>query len=126
MRDFRAWKATDLPRFQATVRKIIAWDLDRIESRADYLICYWDAAAARGGGTQGELTFAHRSGIPVYLVLGMPARVVSGWILGCASRLFDNFDDLQAFLTRTYAQRYTVNVTREVQAIAARRLPVRD
>jgi hypothetical protein len=37
------------------VRKIIAWDLDRIESRADYLICYWDAAAARGGGTQGEL-----------------------------------------------------------------------
>lgn len=126
MREFRAWKTADLARFQTTVRKIIAWDLDWIESRADYLVCYWDAAAARGGGTQGELTLAHRAGIPVYLVLGMPSRVVSGWILGCASRLFDNFDDLQSFLTRTYAQGYAVNVAREVQAIAARRLPVRE
>ncbi|MGZ4818984.1 MAG: hypothetical protein ACXVZJ_10185 [Terriglobales bacterium] len=126
MREFRAWKTSDLPRFQDTVRKIIAWDLDWIEKRTDYVICYWDAAAARGAGTQGELTFAHRNGIPVYLVLGMPSRVVSAWILGCATRIFDSFAELQMFLTRTYAQRFAVNVTREVQAIAAHRLPVSD
>ena len=126
MLEFRGWKTADLPRYQLTLRKIIAWDLDWIESRADYLVCYWDAAAARGAGTQGELTFAHRIGLPVYLVLGMPARVVSGWILGCATRVCENFDDLQAVLARTYANRYAVNIVKEVQAIAARRLPVRD
>jgi hypothetical protein len=56
----------------------------------------------------------------------MPSRVVSGWILGCATRIFDNFAELQSFLTRTYAQRYAANISREVQAIAARRMPVRD
>jgi hypothetical protein len=100
---FRSWKSSDLGRFQATVRKIIAWDLDWIESRSDYLVCYWDAAAARGAGTQGELTLAHRAGIPVYLVLGMPVPQVSGWILGCATQVFENFAGLQDFLARTYA-----------------------
>jgi hypothetical protein len=126
VREFRGWKTTDLVRYQAAVRKIIAWDLDWIESRSDYVVCYWDAAAARGAGTQGELTLAHRCGIPVYLVLGMPSRVVSGWILGCATRVFDNFAELQSFLSRTYAQRYAANIVKEVQAIAARHLPVRD
>jgi hypothetical protein len=90
VRDFRRWKIADLARFQATVRKIIAWDLEWIEKRTDYIVCYWDAAAARGAGTQGELTLAHRAGIPVYLVLGMPLEQVSGWILGCANRVFSS------------------------------------
>jgi hypothetical protein len=124
--EFRGWKTTDLARFRATVRKIIAWDLDWIEQRSDYVICYWDAAAASGAGTQGELTFAHRCAIPVYLVLGVPAREVSGWILGCATGIFDNFAELQSFLARTYAQRCAVNAAQEEQAIAARRLPVAD
>ncbi len=104
MREFRAWKTTDLPRFQATIRKIIAWDLDWIERRSNYVICYWDAAAARGAGTQGELTFAHRARIPVYLVLGMPVGEVSGWILGCASHVFESFEQLQSFLRIRYAK----------------------
>jgi hypothetical protein len=124
--EFRSWKTSDLERFQATVRKIIAWDLDWIESHSDYVVCYWDAAAARGAGTQGELTFAHRTGIPVYLVLGMPVSCVSGWILGCATRVFESFTELQTYLARTYAQRYTVNVGKECQAIAAQRLPIAD
>jgi hypothetical protein len=97
VREFRRWKTSDLPRFQATVRKIIAWDLDCIERRTDYLVCYWDEYAGRGAGTQGELTFAHRAGIPVYLVLGMPAEKVSGWILGCASEVFTSFEELEDF-----------------------------
>ena len=34
--EFRGWKHTDLPRFQQTIRKIIAYDLDWIEHRSDY------------------------------------------------------------------------------------------
>ena len=98
VRDFRRWKTSDLPRFQATVRKIIAWDLDWIEQRTDYVVCYWDEYAGRGAGTQGELTFAHRAGIPVYLVLAIPPEKVSGWILGCASEVFTSFEVLKEFL----------------------------
>jgi hypothetical protein len=98
VRDFRRWKTADLARFQGTVRKIIAWDLDWIEKRADYVVCYFDEHAQRGAGTQGELTFAHRVGVPVYLVLGMPVERVSGWILGCASEVFGDFEELRAFL----------------------------
>jgi nucleoside 2-deoxyribosyltransferase len=102
VREFRKWKTTDLPRFQQTVRKIIEWDLDWIE-KSDYLVCFWDDAAGRGAGTQGELTFAHRYGIPVYVVLGMPLAQVSGWILGCASEVFEDFEQLQLFLADKFS-----------------------
>jgi hypothetical protein len=107
VRDFRYWKTIDLPRFQSTVRKIIAWDLDWIEHKSDYLICYWDHAAARGAGTQGELTYAHRLRLPVYLVLGMPREQVSGWILGCGTEVFENFEKLKQFLGSKYASTIT-------------------
>jgi hypothetical protein len=102
VRDFRKWKTTDLPRFQATIRKIIAWDLDWIEHKSDYVICYFDEAAGRGAGTQGELTLAHRMGVPVYVVLGMPLEKISGWILGCATQVFTDFEELKVFLSETY------------------------
>jgi hypothetical protein len=103
VREFRYWKVTDRPRFQTTIRKIIAWDLDWIEQKSNYVVCFWDEAAARGAGTQGELTLAHRRGIPVYLVVGMPMEKVSGWILGCASEVFDNFEELKSFLRTKHA-----------------------
>jgi len=103
VREFRYWNVTDRPRFQTTIRKIIAWDLDWIEQKSDYIVCFWDEAAARGAGTQGELTLAHRRGIPVYLVVGMPTEKVSGWILGCASEVFDNFEQLRSFLRTKHA-----------------------
>ena len=59
-----------MQRFRQTVKKIIAYDLDLIEHRCDAIVCYWDQYAGRGAGTQGELTFAHRKGIPVYLICG--------------------------------------------------------
>ena len=76
VREFRKWKVADLPRFQRVLRKIIAWDLDWID-RSGCVICYFDEAAARGAGTQGEITYAHRAGIRVYLVLGMPQEKIS-------------------------------------------------
>lgn len=102
-RDFRAWKVDDRVRFQAVVRKIIAWDLDWIE-RSDYLVCYWDEHAQRGAGTQGELTFAYRVGIPVYVVSAMPVERVSGWILGCATQVFATWEDLRQFLRERYVK----------------------
>ena len=103
-REFRGWKLSDLPRFQQTIRKIIAYDLDWIEKRTDYVVAYWDEHASRGAGSQAELTLAHRRGIPVYLVTELPVGHVSGWILGCASQVFPGFDQLKRFLAMRYSQ----------------------
>jgi hypothetical protein len=101
---FRSWKTADPERFRRTVRKIIDWDLDTIEKQADYLICYWDERSARGAGTQAELTAAYRKGIPVYLVTQMKTEGISGWVLGCAERVFNSFEALKAFLRKEYGQ----------------------
>lgn len=100
VREFRGWKATDLPRFQQTVRKIIQYDLDWVEEKCDAIVAYWDEHAGRGAGTQGELTVAYRRGLPVYLVTKLPVEQVSGWVLGCASGVFASFDELRDFLSR--------------------------
>jgi len=102
-RGFRAWKLTDPPRFRAVVRKIIAWDLDRIERGCDYVIARWDAAAARGGGTAAEITLAHRLGKPVLLVLDMPPADASGWILAASDEVFADFAELEAALLRRFS-----------------------
>lgn len=99
---FRAWKRDDPSRFRTVIRKIIAWDLDRIESGCDYVIAYWDGAAAKGGGTAAEITLAYRLGKPVFLVLGMPAGEASGWILAAADEVFEDFGSLEAALRRRF------------------------
>jgi nucleoside 2-deoxyribosyltransferase len=69
--NFREWKTTDVDRFRRVLRKIIHFDLDLIENRADYVICHLGDSAAAGvtsGGTAAELTFAYRKSIPVYMV----------------------------------------------------------
>jgi len=98
VREFRKWKTSDLARFQSTLRKIIAWDLDWID-RSDCVVCYFDEAAARGAGTQGEVTYAHRIGVPVYLILGMPVDKVSGWVLGCSTQVYGDFEGLKKAFT---------------------------
>jgi len=104
-REFRGWKHSDLPRFQQTIRKIIAYDLDWIERQTDYIVAYWDEHAARGADSQAELTLAHRQGIPVYLVTELPVGQISGWILGCASQVFPSFAELKQFLAVRYSRR---------------------
>ncbi|HYK91045.1 MAG TPA: hypothetical protein VE398_19895 [Acidobacteriota bacterium] len=96
-RNLRRWKVCDLARFQATVRKIIDYDLD-IVSRSDYVVCCWDEYCTQGAGTSAELTLAHQRGIPVYLVTQMPVEEVSGWVLACSSRIFASFEELMEFL----------------------------
>ena len=54
MAHFREWKSTEPERFRRAVRKIIHFDLDLIENKADYLICYWDDPTSPSGGTAGR------------------------------------------------------------------------
>src|SRR5260370_5899707 len=97
--NFRKWKARDFERFRKAVRKIIDFDLDLIENRVDYVICFWGKQSALGGGTAAELTFAYRQKIPVYLVTEVPYEEMSGWVLSCAEHVFPDFDSLKSFLT---------------------------
>jgi nucleoside 2-deoxyribosyltransferase len=103
---FREWKRSDPERFRRAVRKIIQFDLDRIENEVDYVVCYWDDVCQGGqsGGTSAELTLACRKGIPVYLVTPLAAERLSGWMFACAERVFPTLGELKAFLAREYGR----------------------
>jgi hypothetical protein len=98
----RGYKTTDLERFQQIVRKLIRGDLHSLETEIDYVICNWDEYAVMGGGTYGELTYAFSRGIPVYMVTNFPIPAISGWILGCTTRIFRSFAELHDYLHQTY------------------------
>ena len=100
---FRRWKTESPEKFRQVVRKIIAWDLARVESQSDCVLAYWDEAASRGGGTAAEITLAYRLGKPVYVVLGMPRADASGWILAAATEVFESFGALKEYLVRREA-----------------------
>ena len=104
--NFRAWKETDVERFRRVIRKIIQYDLDIVENRADYVICCLsgEGAALSSGGTSAELTFAHRRGIPVYLVTDASLGEISGWMLACADKVFPTVDELKKFLLEKYGK----------------------
>ena len=110
---FREWKTTDLDRFRRVVRKIIQFDLDLIENRADYVICYWDGSGTQSGGTPAELTAAYRKGIPVYLVSDLPVDQISGWMLACADQVFISLDELKKFLATRYGRERQVALWKE-------------
>jgi nucleoside 2-deoxyribosyltransferase len=103
--NFRRWKLDEPARFRETVRKIIAWDLDRVEHESDYLIAFWDRAAGQGGGTAAEVTLAHRLGKPVFLLLDMPASQASGWILSAATEVFESLDALLSRLREVFGEK---------------------
>jgi nucleoside 2-deoxyribosyltransferase len=101
---FREWKTADTERFRRAVRKIIAFDLDLIENKADYVICLWDDTGRQSGGTAAELTVAHRKGIPVYLVSTLPLEKISGWMLACSDRVFASIEELKEFLAARFSR----------------------
>jgi nucleoside 2-deoxyribosyltransferase len=111
--NFRRWKLEEPARFREVVRKIIAWDLERIERETDYLIALWDRAAAQGGGTAAEVTLAHRLGKPVFLLLTMPAAEASGWVLSAATEVFDSLEALKSRLRERFGA--VVSSSRDVR-----------
>jgi nucleoside 2-deoxyribosyltransferase len=102
--NFLRWKTEDFERFRRVMRFILNHDLDVMARQADYVVCWWDEAAARGGGTHAELTAAYRKGIPVYLVTEMPLGKISAWVLGCAERIFGDLEELKGFLVSTFGE----------------------
>jgi len=103
---FRTLKKKDLQAFRKIVRKLIRNDLDSIVKEIDYIICLWDDYAEMGGGTYGELTVAYYHNIPVYMVAVKPLSQISGWILGCATEIFESFEELKGFLRSRYKNDY--------------------
>ncbi len=101
-RNFRKWKATDLPRFRKVVHKIIETDLTTLLKRVDYIICLWDQYVLNGGGTHGELTVAYLHQIPVYMVSRIPLGEMSSWVIGCTTEIFSDFDQLKNFLLKKF------------------------
>ena len=98
--DFRKLKFENIERYTEIVRELVEIDSEEIAERSDYVICYWDESAAKGAGTKGELTLAKYFGKPVYFVSSMPLQEIPGWVLGCCTLLFTNFDDMKAFLRK--------------------------
>lgn len=95
---FRHWKTENSEKFQKAIRKILDRDLHHLMHHTALVVCYYDRYAIEGAGTAGELTLAYWAGIPVYLVLGIPRADVPSWILGCATRVFEDFTSLEVAL----------------------------
>lgn len=89
----RGLKRTDPERFRTIVAEIVRRDSTEVVERADALVCLWDDSAARGAGTQGELTLAARHQKPVVLVTAMPFAEIPGWVIGCSTHLCGSFDE---------------------------------
>lgn len=101
---YGAWQTTDLDRFRRVVRRIIAFNLELIENRADYVICYLEPAASHDSATPATLTAAYRKGIPVYLVTPLPIEAVDGWVLGCSDQVFSTVEDLKEYLASRFSR----------------------
>jgi len=102
--NLRVWQTTDLDRFRRSVRKLIAYDLEVLEHRADYVICYWDAELAQSGAMPAGLTAAYRKGIPVYLVTSIPVEKIDAWILGCSDQVFSSVESLKEYLVGRFSR----------------------
>ncbi|MBI5476123.1 MAG: hypothetical protein HY964_05225 [Ignavibacteriales bacterium] len=98
--DFREIKKTDIKLYQEIVRHLVDIDCKEIADLSDYVICYWDEGAAKGAGTKGELTMARYFNKPVYLVTSFNLHDIPGWVLGCTTEIFPDFDSLKLYLSK--------------------------
>ena len=96
--DFRKLKFENTQRYTEIIRHLVEIDCKEIAGHSDYVICYWDESAARGAGTKGELTMAKYFGKPVYLITSYPLHDIPGWVLGCVTKSFRDFNELKSFL----------------------------
>lgn len=101
--DFRTLKNIDIIKYVDIVSQLVDLDCNEVANYSDYVVCYWDEGAAKGAGTKGEITLASYFNKPVYLVSLIPPKDIPGWVLGCTTKVFDNFTDLKIFLIKTYS-----------------------
>lgn len=96
--NFRALKTEAPDQYRAIAAELVELDCHEIAERSDVVICLWDQSAMRGAGTKGELTIAKFFHKPVYMVTTMPVSDIPGWVLGCATSVFGNFEELREYL----------------------------
>ena len=101
-KDFRDWKKNDPDRFIKFIRLAISKDLDAVVNKVDYIISLWDKSVLNGGGTHGEITIAYHYNKPIYLINKLPITQLSGWIMSCATEIFDDFDTLKNRLNQNF------------------------
>lgn len=101
-KDFRNWKETAPDKFIEFIRLAIKKDLDGVVDKSDYIICLWDKSVFKGGGIHGEVTLAHYSRKPIYLVNQLPITDLSGWIMSCATEIVNDFESLKIILYIKY------------------------
>jgi hypothetical protein len=102
-KDFREMKITNIEIYTKIARRFVDVDTKEVAGRSDYIICFWDESAQKGAGTKGELTIARYFKKPVYLVTSIEKKHIPGWVLGCVTKFFETFEDLQVFLLAHYA-----------------------
>ena len=100
--DYRSWKESDTERYRQFVRQCVDRDIKAVTEEVDYIICLWNTDVFKGAGTHGEVTLAFQHNVPVYLVKQIPLTDLSGWIMACSSEIFNNFEDLKAFLLEKF------------------------
>ena len=101
-KDFRNWKETDPDKFIEFIRLAIKKDLDGVVDKSDYIICLWDKSVFKSRGTHGEVTLAHYSRKPIYLVNQLSITDLSGWIMSCATEIVNYFESLKIILYIKY------------------------
>lgn len=100
--DVRKLKSENIRDYTEILRLLVEIDTREIAERSDYVLCLWDDGAVKGAGTKGELTIASFFKKPVYLVTSHPHQEIPGWVLGCTTRIFRDFDALKAFLVQEH------------------------
>lgn len=101
--NFRNLKYSNINLYQKIVHQLIDIDIKEIANHTDYVICFWDESAEKGAGTKGEITIAKFLDKPVYLVTSLPFSSIPGWVIGCSTKIFKNFDELKSFLLSIYS-----------------------
>ncbi len=102
--DYRIWKKTDTEKYAKFIRLCIDNDINIVRNHADYIICLWDKNVFKGAGTHAEVTIAYEIKKPVYLVNKVPELELSGWIMACSTKIFDDFESLKPFLFDRYSR----------------------
>ena len=96
-------KKTDTEKYAKFIRLCIDNDINIVRNHADYIICLWDKNVFKGAGTHAEVTIAYEIKKPIYLVNKVPELELSGWIMACSTKIFDDFESLKPFLLDRYS-----------------------
>ena len=100
--DYRSWKESDPKKYAEFIRICVDYDIETVRNRIDYLICLWDNNVLKGAGTHAEVTLAYESNKPVFLINKIPKVDLSGWIMACSTKIFNDFDSLKPYLLDKY------------------------